>query len=415
MEFAPDHGIQYPCFGSGISSPKETVNPSVRVLYSFPHKLGAGRICTTAWQQVQGAASAGTQMTVFAGSQVRALSDEVKVKTTLALGKLRVPYRLIGRDLACHWHDLVTSWWLNAHHKEIDVVHTWPLASLRTTRVAKKHGIPVVLERPNAHTAFAYEEVVKENEEVGIKLPEDHDHQFNQERLDLEEREYEEADYLLCPSEFVARTFSDRGFARSKLMRHQYGFDLDRFSSHQSQHEEQDGLVMIYAGVVEPRKGLHHALKAWLASGAQEKGTFMVCGEFIPGYAELLEPMLSHPSVKVMGHRADLPELMSQSDVFVLSSVEEGSALVTYEARGAGCVLLVSDSSGAVCEHMENGLIHAARDVEALTEHIRMMDTDRGLLDRLRLKSTSDLDKLTWNEAGRKLADVYRTVSKADA
>ena len=383
----------------------------VRVLYSFPHKLGAGRICSTAWHQVQGASQAGADLTVFTGSQARPLHDRIKVKTTLSFGKLRVPYRLIGRDLACSWHDLATSRWLDTHHREVDVVHGWPLGSLRTIRVARKRGIPVVLERPNAHTAFAYEEVAKENREVGIELPGDHDHQFDSKRLELEETEYAEADYLLCPSEFVARTFSDRGFPASKLVRHQYGFDLSRFVNSPAEPAEHDGLVMIYAGVVEPRKGLHHALKAWLASGAQEKGTFMVCGEFVPGYRERLEPMISHPSVKVMGHRTDLPDLMRQSDLFVLSSVEEGSALVTYEARGSGCVLLVSDASGAVCEHLKNGLIHPSRDVEALTSHIRQMDQDRSLLARLRTASGADLDKLTWDEAGRRLAEIYRTVS----
>jgi glycosyltransferase involved in cell wall biosynthesis len=386
------------------------VSNPVRVLYSFPHKLGAGRICSTAWHQVQGASQAGADLTVFTGSQARPLHDRIKVKTTLSFGKLRVPYRLIGRDLACSWHDLATSRWLDAHYREVDVVHGWPLGSLRTIRVARKRGIPVVLERPNAHTAFAYEEVAKENREVGIELPGDHDHQFDSKRLELEETEYAEADYLLCPSEFVARTFSDRGFPASKLVRHQYGFDLSRFVNSPAEPAEHDGLVMIYAGVVEPRKGLHHALKAWLASGAQEKGTFMVCGEFVPGYRERLEPMISHPSVKVMGHRTDLPDLMRQSDLFVLSSVEEGSALVTYEARGSGCVLLVSDASGAVCEHLKNGLIHPSRDVEALTSHIRQMDEDRSLLARLRTASGADLDKLTWDEAGRRLAEIYRTV-----
>lgn len=383
---------------------------SVRVLYSFPHKMGAGRICSTAWHQVQGASQAGADLTVFTGSQARPLHERIKVKKTLALGKLRVPYRLIGRDLACSWHDFATSRWLDSHHREVDVVHGWPLGSLRTIRIARKRGIPVVLERPNAHTAFAYEEVAKENREVGIELPGDHDHQFDRKRLELEETEYAEADYLLCPSEFVARTFSDRGFAASKLVRHQYGFDLSRFVNSPAGPSENDGLVMIYAGVIEPRKGLHHALNAWLASGAHEKGTFMVCGEFVPGYRERLEPMISHPSVKVMGHRTDLPELMRQSDLFVLSSVEEGSALVTYEARGSGCVLLVSDASGAVCEHMKNGLIHPSRDVEALTAHIRQMNQDRSLLARLRAASGQDLDKLTWDEAGRRLAEVYRTV-----
>lgn len=387
----------------------------VRVLYSFPHKLGAGRICSTAWHQVEGASKAGAGMTVITGSQARPLNERIKVKTSLAFGKLRVPYRLIGRDLACSWHDFVTSRWLDSHHREVDVVHGWPLGSLRTIRVARKHGIPVVLERPNAHTAFAYEEVAKENRTVGIELPGDHDHQPDPKRLELEEKEYAEADYLLCPSDFVARTFAERGFGESKLIRHQYGFDLSRFAALTAEPAGHDGLVMIYAGVVEPRKGLHHALKAWLASGAQEKGTFMVCGEFVPGYRERLEPMISHPSVKVMGHRTDLPDLMRQSDLFVLSSVEEGSALVTYEARGSGCVLLVSDASGAVCEHMKNGLIHPSRDVEALTGHIRQLDQDRALLARLRAASGSDLDRLTWDEAGRRLAEIYRALGTREA
>ncbi|RYD63257.1 MAG: glycosyltransferase [Verrucomicrobiaceae bacterium] len=388
------------------------MNPPVRVLYSFPHKLGAGRICTTAWHQVEGASRAGAQVTVLAGSQVRPVNDQIKVKTTLSLGKLRVPYKLIGRDLACHWHDIATSMWLNAHHREVDVVHSWPLGSIRTIRTAKRHGIPVVLERPNAHTAYAYEEVERENRDVGIVLPDNHDHEVDPKRLALEESEYAEADYLLCPSDFVARTFLDRGFEQSKLVRHQYGYDLSRFTPHAPNGAAHDGLVMIYAGVVEPRKGLHHALKAWLASGAHEKGTFMVCGEFVPGYRGRLEPMLSHPSVKVMGHRTDLPDLMRQADVFVLSSVEEGSALVTYEARGSGCVLLVSDASGAVCEHMKDGLIHPMRDVAELTAHLRLLDNDRALLENLRAASVAELNQLTWDEAGRRLAEVYRSVQR---
>lgn len=32
---------------------------NIRVLYSFPHKLGADRICYTAWQQINGLAGAG--------------------------------------------------------------------------------------------------------------------------------------------------------------------------------------------------------------------------------------------------------------------------------------------------------------------------------------------------------------------
>jgi hypothetical protein len=46
-------------------------NGTVRVLYSFPHKLGAARICTTAWYQVKGIAAAGAKVTVYTGSICR--------------------------------------------------------------------------------------------------------------------------------------------------------------------------------------------------------------------------------------------------------------------------------------------------------------------------------------------------------
>ena len=41
----------------------------VRVLYIFPHKFGAGRICYIAWQQVYGLAAAGAEVLVVPGAR----------------------------------------------------------------------------------------------------------------------------------------------------------------------------------------------------------------------------------------------------------------------------------------------------------------------------------------------------------
>jgi glycosyltransferase involved in cell wall biosynthesis len=151
-------------------------------------------------------------------------------------------------------------------------------------------------------------------------------------------------------------------------------------------------------------------LEAWLKSTAHEKGTFLIAGEFIPGYAEKLSVQLMHPSVKRLGHRSDVPELMRQSDLFILPSIEEGSALVTLEARGCGCVLLVSDASGAICRNGENALTHDARDVATLADQMTRLDKDRALLKRLRAASLSTTQEITWAAAGRKLLLVYQSV-----
>jgi len=68
----------------------------IRVIYSFPHKLGADRICYTAWQQVNGLASAGADVLVFPGVLHRPVAPQVRVRPTLAWGKLRISYKLLG-------------------------------------------------------------------------------------------------------------------------------------------------------------------------------------------------------------------------------------------------------------------------------------------------------------------------------
>src|ERR1700690_184474 len=84
-------------------------NGRVRVLYSFPHKIGAGRICHTAWQQVNGLAAAGADVLVFPGVLHKPFPPNVRVDPTLAWGKLRVSYKLLGTDRACSLHDYLVS------------------------------------------------------------------------------------------------------------------------------------------------------------------------------------------------------------------------------------------------------------------------------------------------------------------
>src|SRR5262245_37517097 len=129
----------------------------VRVLYSFPHKLGADRICHTAWQQVNGLAVAGARVVAWPGVLHRPVDASVRAQPTLAWGKLRVSYKLLGTMRACALHDWVVARRLEEIADQIDIVHTWPLGALQTLKTAARLGIPTVLERPNAHTRFAYE------------------------------------------------------------------------------------------------------------------------------------------------------------------------------------------------------------------------------------------------------------------
>jgi len=305
-------------------------------------------------------------------------------------------------------HDAIVARRLTRLAGQIDIVHTWPVAASRTLRTAAQLGIPAVLERPNAHTRFAYERVRQECEQLRVSMPPGHEHDYDETILAIEEEEYRLATRLLCPSDFVAQTFRQRGFEAGKLARHQYGFDPAMYFPDDRPRDLRRGLSMLFVGGCAPRKGVHYALDAWLRSSAHVHGRFRIAGEFIPGYAERLAEKLAHPSVELLGHSSNVAQLMREADVLVLPSIEEGSALVTAEARGSGCVLLVSDASGAVCRHLENALVHRSGDVDTLTDQLNMLHDNPALLQELRARSLQTVDQITWAASGRRLLETYQ-------
>jgi glycosyltransferase involved in cell wall biosynthesis len=381
---------------------------ATRVVYSFPHRIGAGRICETAWQQVAGVAAAGADVLVFPGAVARELPTGVRVQPTLARGSVRVPYRLLGHQRALHLHDRIVARRLPGLVDEIDLVHTWPSGALETLKVARRLGIPTVLERPNAHTRVAYEIVQRESQRLEIPLPPGSEHAFDAAVLAREEEEFRLADRLLCPSDFVRRTFLDEGYPAEKLARHSYGYDEAVFYPGHPSSPDTRPFTALFVGHAAVRKGLHFALDAWLRSPAHRDGIFLIAGSFLPAYETKLAPLMADPSVQVLGHRTDVPELMRRSDILVLPSLEEGSPLAALEALGSGCVPLVSDVCSGACRHMENALVHPAGDVEMLADHIGRVHADAALLATLRAAAIESAASLTWTAAGRELLHAYR-------
>jgi len=350
--------------------------PAHRVLFSFSTRLGTPGIGTTAWNQVAALAEQGVQVTVACGSLERPLPLSVRVIETLRPAGIKLPYRALGFDRTVDLHDRRTA--RLVRRETYDLVHCWPAGALATLRAAAALGLPALLERPNAHTRFAYEVVAEEHRRLGIPVDPDATHRYDAGRLARVEAEYAAASHLLCPSDFVAGTFLDAGFAPERLLRHRYGHDPERFPPGEPPVDGRP-LRVAFVGTGEPRKGLHFALEAWLGSAASATGRFLVCGGIEPAYREYLADALAHPSVEVLGQVPDPSATMRSVDALVLPSLEEGSALVTYEARASGCVLLVSDRAGAPCVHGQDALVHRAGDVAGLSAHITRLDADRDL------------------------------------
>ncbi len=85
--------------------------------------------------------------------------------------------------------------------------------------------------------------------------------------------------------------------------------------------------------------------------------------------------------VSFMGLRADIPEVLSAADVFVLSSDWEGNPLSVMEAMAAG-IPVISTAVGGVPELVEegkSGLLVPRGDVSALARAMSLLAKDREL------------------------------------
>ncbi len=379
----------------------------MRVLYSFPLRLGTSGIGMTAWYQIWGLLREGVHVELYCGSLEKSIPQLNELRQTLVPFGIKIPIRLLGWKGAMHLHDRIVSKALRriSRKTSIDIVHCWPGGSLETLKTARELGIRTVLERPCAHTRFVYEITSRECDKLGINLG-GHYSQFDFRRLAREEEEFSIADKLLCPSEHVMRTFLERGFKENQLLQGRRGYDPDGFVCGEGSNKHP--FTMMYAGEGHPLKGLHFAMQAWVASESSKRGRFYICGNLLSKYRNVLSSLLSHPSVEYLGYTKGVSKIMRQCDALVLPSLSEGFPKVTCEARACGCVLLVSDAASEACEHMKNGLIHKAGDVDTLRKHIDMLASDEELLERLRANSLATLSELTWENASKVLVGAYQ-------
>jgi glycosyltransferase involved in cell wall biosynthesis len=73
-------------------------------------------------------------------------------------------------------------------------------------------------------------------------------------------------------------------------------------------------------------------------------------------------------AVELLGDRDDVPELLAEADIFVLSTLSEGLPMTVLEAMAAGVPVVASDVGGVpeVVVHEETGLLVPAGDSRAL-------------------------------------------------
>jgi len=154
------------------------------------------------------------------------------------------------------------------------------------------------------------------------------------------------------------------------------------------------------------RKGVQYLLEAW--SRLKLKNADLVLAGRIHGEVKgIYNRYKDDTTIRHVGFVNDPETLYRESSLFVLPSIVEGSAKVTYEAMASGLPVIVTPNAGSVSRDGVDGYIVPIRNVEALIEKIKTLYEDKELRQEMGKNARKWMEQHTWDHHRSKMIKAY--------
>ncbi|MBW4666635.1 MAG: glycosyltransferase family 4 protein [Cyanomargarita calcarea GSE-NOS-MK-12-04C] len=262
----------------------------------------------------------------------------------------------------------------------INTIYGFNSACLELFQYAKDRNIGCILDQTLADYSLVYKLLLEEEEKwIGWSLT---PFKINNSDLKLMEREHHEQDlanHIVCGSSFVKDSLVARGVNANKIsvislgrLKDEEPIDYQNLLS--SPQQRGDELKILFVGSVGLRKGIPYLLEALsqikgqIPFDCKVAGSLEIKSERIAEYSSICEFLGRIP-------RSQVKDLYRWADVFVLPSICEGSAMVTYEALSLGVPIITTYNSGSLVRDGIDGFIVPIRDSEAIAEKLRKVYT----------------------------------------
>ena len=281
-----------------------------------------------------------------------------------------------------------------------DLFHSWSGDCLQSLRVARKLGIPSIVEIPTWHR--------DRGKIVGDRAPSSppsENRNWKENLLQTRERfleEYDLADMLVVLSQKAADTFRVQGFSEEKLYYLPRGVDVERFKP----GVRPPIFRAVFSGALIERKGIHHLLEAWHRLDLKDAELWLVGAVHDEAKPHLKKYW--RDNIKVVGFTRDVETYLSQGTVHVFPSQCEGSAKVVYEAAACGLPQITTREAGDVVNDGVEGIIIQPGNVgelaAAILELYRHPETVERMSEAARRRV---VDNFTWDHFRTRLLIAY--------
>lgn len=277
-------------------------------------------------------------------------------------------------------------------------------------KLAKKLGIPVVVDHSIAHPEYMEKHLRPEYEKNGAVFDMGTSSPFW--RLVAEDCEW--ADALLVNSFFVRDTFIEQGYPVEKIKVVYLGTRPDFFGLRKvkATNRGERKLRLLFTGGFGFRKGAEYILDAVkiLVENATVPFEMDVVGDYssakslIERHKDENLPIVFHGPVP----QDDLKKFLAQSDIYVFPSLAEGCACSGMEAMAAGLCVVATHEAGFPIEDGVNGCVVPGKNSEAVAQKILWLMKHLDEIDRMGAAAAELIrSKYTWELYAENVRKVY--------
>lgn len=373
------------------------------LLYSIFARIGGSGLDTDAFETLRASHRGG-----FLGRAIAYDNRQTEIPARLIYSLRWHPVRLISFLDRPYYYGAKKKYldWIAARElatERYDLFHSWSGDCLQSLRVARKLGIPSIVEIPTWHRDRG--KAPADRAPVAPAAQPSGYRGWKENLLQTRERfleEYDLATLLFVLSQKAADTFRVQGFPEEKLFYLPRGVDVERFKP----GVRPPIFRAIFSGALIERKGIHHLLEAWHRLDLKDAELWLV-----GAVHEEAKPHLKkywRENIRVTGFVRDVENYLNQGTVYIFPSQCEGSAKVVYEAAACGLPLITTREAGDVVNDDVEGIIITPGNVGELAAAILRLYQEPDTVERMgRAARKRVVENFTWDHFRTRLLGAY--------
>jgi len=377
-----------------------------RLLYSIFARIGGSGLDTDAFETLRASYRGG-----FLGKAVAYDNRQTEIPASFIHSLRWHPVRLISFLDRPYYYGAKKKYldWIASRQLatgRYDLFHSWSGDCLHSLQVAKRIGVPSIVEIPTWHRDGGKQKIHQPNTPAPTGDIPTFERWKNRLLLQRKRfvREYDLADLLLVLSNKAAQTFRVRGFPEEKLFYLPRGVDVERFKP----ATPPETFRAVFAGALIRRKGIQHVLEAWHRLNLSNAELWLV--GFVHDEAKPFLKEFWRDNIRVVGFVQDLENYLNQGTIHVFPSQWEGSAKVTYEAAACGLPQITTREAGDVVRNGIEGIIVKPGDVSAIAAALEHLYRHPEIVKEMGIAARGRVvENFTWDHFRTRLLDAYAT------